>query len=82
MEENLFDTVMDELHEVRGLVQEELKRQYGKANPFRMQAVDEKKVMSIYERMTPQDMDYAIQTYGQEAVNQFIYDMERKKTRR
>lgn len=75
MEKNIYDLVVDELHETRKIVQTELREQFGRANPFRMVPVKEEDVLWIYENMAPEDMNYALETYGEEAVK-WAYEME------
>ena len=81
-EPNFYDTVVDELHKTKELVHAELTKQYRRQKPFRMEPVDNDSQLWIYDNMTVEDMSYAVKTYGEDTVNQFIYDMEKMKARR
>ena len=82
MEKSIHDLALDELHERRKLVQEEVTEQYRGKKPFRMEPVDNDTLLYIHDNMTPEDMDYAIATYGEESVNDWLYEMNKLKTRR
>jgi len=82
MEESIHDLALDELHERRRLVQEELTKQYKGKKPFRMEPVDNDTLLYIYDNMTTEDMNYAIETYGPESVNDWLFEMNKLKTRR
>ena len=74
--DNMYDKVVDELHTRRKAVQLELSKQYKKQKPFRMEEVSKDNLMWIYENMKPEDVQYSVETYGEENVNQFIMDCE------
>jgi len=74
--ENIYDKVVDELHTRKKTVQLELSKQYKKQKPFRMEEVSKDNLMWIYENMKPEDVQYSVETYGEENVNQFIMDCE------
>ena len=77
----MYDKVVDELHTRRKMVQSELSKQYKKQKPFRMEEVDEETLSWIYRNMKPEDVQYAVQTYGEEVVNQFIMDRETMRSK-
>jgi len=79
--ENIYDKVVDELHARRKMVQGELSKQYKKQKPFRMEEVDEETLSWIYRNMKPEDVQYGVQTYGEEVVNQFIMDRETMRSK-
>jgi len=78
----MYDKVVDELHTRRKAVQLELSKQYKKQKPFRMEEVDEETLSWIYRNMKPEDVQYGVQTYGEEVVNQFIMDRETMRSKK
>lgn len=82
MNENLFDLVVDGLHEVRQQVRSELSKQYRRTKPFRMEPLSAHDQLWFYDQFTPEDMDYAVKTYGEDAMNSYVFDMEKLRVRR
>lgn len=81
-EKGIHDLAADEVQRRYGLVKEELKRRNRGKKPFRMEPVDNDTLLYIYDNMTEQDVMYGIKTYGEEAVNNFMFEMEQLKQRR
>ncbi len=79
---NIGDKVLDKLHQRREKVQQVLMEQYRKTRPFRMEPVSNDQHIYIYQNMTPEDLQYAVQTYGRDAVNEWIFEVEKKLQRR
>ena len=82
MDDSIHDLALDELHEVRKLVKAELAEQYKKTKPFRMEPVDNDTLLYIYDNMAIEDMQYAVETYGEDAVNSWLFEMDKVKQRR
>lgn len=82
MEKSIYDLVVDELNSRQRDVREELRKRFKKTKPFRMVKVSDKERLDEYLRMTPQDMQMAIQQQGEESVNNYIGEMEELKNRR
>jgi len=82
VEKGLQDLIVDELHEIRTLVRAELVKEYRGKKPFRMEPVDNDTLLYIHDNMTPEDMNYAVSTYGEESVNDWLFEMDKLKRRR
>ncbi len=78
MKESFSDVVVDRLHERMQKVNQKLTNQYSKTKPFRMEPVSDEQHLYIYNNMNEQDLNYAIQTYGREPVNQWLFEMNQK----
>jgi len=81
---NLYDKVVDNLHEKQVLVQKELATRFKKTKPFREEPVDNKEILLYYDQMSNDVnarlfMDTLIQRHGRETVNLWIADMESLK---
>ena len=77
--ENMGDKVVDGLHKIRYDVQSTMRKQFRGVKPFRQDPVDMDEIVNIYSRMSPENMMSAIQKYGEEAVEQRIYELEKYK---
>ena len=97
MEKGMYDQVVDELLRRDQLFRQEIQRRNKGKKPFRMEPVSDDEQLYIYENMTSAalgdspdandpsyvgDLEYAIETYGEEAVNDWMFDMEQIKKRR
>ena len=79
MEENIGDKIVDGLHKIRYDVQSTMRKQFKGVKPFRQDPVDMQELVDIYNRMSPENMMSAIQKYGEEAVEQRIFELEKYK---
>lgn len=82
METNIYDLIVDKLHERKTVVKDMLTKRYKKTTPFRMEPVDNDQLLYVYENMASQDVQYGIAQYGRDAMNDFIFEMEKSKQRR
>lgn len=86
MEDNLYDKVVDILHQRQSLVAGELGKRFGKVKPFRSEPVDNKEMLVYYDQMMNDVngktyLDTLVQRHGRETVNIFIQEMEQKKNK-
>jgi len=81
-EKNLYDIVQDTMRERNFLYRDELHKRFGKTNPFGMMSVSEDERLFVYENAEEEDIEYARQTYGDDALRQFSVEMEQLKARR
>lgn len=97
MEKGVYDLAIDEMKRRHQLFREEIiKRNKGK-KPFREEPVSVDEQLYIYDNMTSArlgdfpdqndvtylgDLEYAIETYGEDAVNDWMFEMEQAKRRR
>jgi len=82
MEKGIHDIALDQLHELRGRVRERLYKEYKGKKPFRMEPVSDDFHLYVYDNMTEEDVGYAMQTYGEEAVNDWMFEVNKTKQRR
>ena len=80
-EPNMYDSVVDELHKRRELVRKELAENYRRVKPFREEPVSKGEMLYYYNQLTVEDMEYLVQKYGEEALNEFIYEQEAYKNK-
>jgi hypothetical protein len=84
---NFYDKVLDELHKRRELVRAEVNKEYRKQTPFRVEPYSNDEMVYWYEQLNSdmyreQMMDTLIQKHGEDAVNNFIFNMEQSLRRR
>lgn len=82
MDYGLADRVVDKLHQRRQKVLGVLKEQYKRTKPFRAEPIPNEFHVKVYENMTPEDLDYAVQTYGRDAVNEWMFEVNKIISRR
>ena len=82
MKENRYDRIIAKLVERNKRVQAKIGAQFKKTAPFRMTPVSEEEMLYKYDQITPEEMDGYIQNYGEEAVNDMIYNFETLKTKK
>ncbi len=82
MKENPIDNVKSGIVERMGWAREKLNKDWKGVKPFNRTPAPDDEVLRIYENMAPEDLNYLISTYGQDAVNQRFYEVEQMKQRR
>jgi len=82
MKRSIEDRAMDILHQRAGTVKDKLSKQYKNVRPFRMEPVPDETHINIYDNMTSQDLEYAVQTYGEESVNDWMFRVNQLKSKR
>jgi len=97
MKENPLDNVKAEVDKRHGLLRKSLHDTWGKTKPFNKEPVDNDLLEYVHDHMSSAalgdlpdpndptyigDMEYAIETYGRETVNQFMMDVAKRKNRR
>jgi len=82
MRENIADSILERVNKRITSVAGKLAKQYQGVKPFNRQEAKPEDRLFWYEQLTPDDMNYFIQKYGRDAVNQFIYENETYKSRR
>ena len=81
-EKNFNDRVIDIVHDNVSGAQEKIKKQFKGTNPFRQEPISKEEMLVDYENMTQGQLMRRIQTYGYEAVDELIKEMEEYKQRR
>ena len=76
LDKSIFELAVDELLERQQLTKLELRARFKKTKPFRMKEVDPLEVYYEYKQLTPEKMQELISAYGEDDVNQFIYEQE------
>ena len=82
MKKGRGDRVVDILNERFDRTRAKLHKDFKGEKPFRTEPVDNDTLLDIYDNMTPEDMEYAVTTYGEEDVNQWLFEMGQLKQRR
>ncbi len=81
MKKNQYDLATDYLKERVNLAFGELRKQYGRANPYRQEPVEPRQRLFDYSQITPEQIAFARQQFGPEIVDKYIVDMEGLKAR-
>lgn len=79
---NPGDIIIDKLHQRRLAVKQVLMDRYKRTQPFRTEPVPDDFHIKVYQNMTPEDLNYAVQTYGRDTVNQWMMDVNKIIQRR
>jgi len=82
MKENVADSILERVNKMVGKVAGRLSIQYKGVKPFDKQPVKTEDQLFWYEQLGIEDMQYLIQKYGRDAVNQFVFESEQIKARR
>jgi len=75
------DRIVDELHRRKGLVKEELRQRYKGVRPFRMKPITRKQALTMYENITPEQTQQIAGQFGQDAVVQWVEQMEELRSK-
>jgi hypothetical protein len=82
MKENQMDVVKSGVMDRMGQARQAFGETWKNTKPFNKEPVDDYFLEYIYDNMSIEDMNYAIQTYGPDAVNQRISEIEMRKAKR
>ena len=82
METSIFEDAVEILLERQRLTKLELKARFKKTKPFRMEQVPTDEMMYEYNTMTPEKFNTLLNTYGEEVMNEFVYNMEMLKRKK
>ena len=82
METSIFEDAVEILLERQRLTKLELKTRFKKTKPFRMEQVPTDEMMYEYNTMTPEKFNTLLNTYGEEVMNEFVYNMEMLKRKK
>jgi len=79
MRENPFDRIVDKTMARVERVSNKIGRDFKNMKPFDKEPVSDEDMLASYDMLTPEDMGSLIQYHGEEALNEFIGEMEMKK---
>ena len=82
MKENIMDRVVEGVKERKNMAVSQLQKQYKNTNKFRQEPVSNDQILWIMDNMSPEDMQYAVSQYGEEQVNQRLYEIEQIRRKR
>ena len=82
METSIFEDAVEILLERQQLTKLELRARFKKTRPFRMEQVPTDEMMYEYNTMTPEKFNTLLNTYGEEVMNEFVYNMEMLKRKK
>ena len=82
MRDNIADSILNRINTRIGSVSNRLSVQYKGVKPFDAQEVKPEDQLFWYEQLGVQDMDYVIEKYGRDRINQFVFESEQIKARR
>lgn len=82
MEESIFDLVVDDLVERQRMLKTELRERFKRTKPFRMEPVSKEEMLYEYNTMTPEKFNTLLNTYGEEVMNELVFEMEMLKKKK
>ena len=82
MKDSRQDIIVDRLLDRFRKVKEELARQSKGVKPYRREATSNDELFYIYDNASLGDMQYLIDTYGREAVNQRLFEVNQLRRKR
>ena len=82
MKDSRQDIIVDKLLNRFGKVKEEIVHQSKGVKPYRREAGSNDELFYIYDNASLEDMQYVIDTYGRDAVNQRLFEVNQLKARR
>ena len=80
--DNVADSILGRMNKRVDAVAKRLSSQYKGVKPFDAQEVKPEDQLFWYEQLGTQDMDYLIEKYGRDRINQFVFESEQIKARR
>ena len=82
LEKSIFELAVDELLERQQLTKLELRERFKRTKPFRMEEVPQAEMLYEYNTMTPEKFNALLNTYGEDAMGDFVYNMEMLKKKK
>jgi len=82
MKENPYDRIAEKLESRMERLDTKIGSHFKDMKPFDKEPVSNDELLYIYENMTPEDMNYLLQTHSRDDINQKLYEMEKIKKRR
>lgn len=79
--DNIADGILSQLMKSIDDVSNYVSDQYKNVKPFDRAKVDSKEVLFNYDQLSPMDMAYLVDKHGNDKVNEFIHDMEMKRSK-
>lgn len=76
MESGFWDDVTTELKQSMQFLRMSVREDFKGTKPYRKDPPDPKQQLLDYDSLTPQDVEFARQNYGDEVVENYIRDME------
>lgn len=82
MKTNYYDKVLDKVEFVTGKVSDKIAGDFKNTNPFDKKPIPVKELAEAYNSLTIADMRELVIKHGEEAVNDFVYEIEQYLKRR
>lgn len=81
MKENPYDRVVTKTQKRIESVSDRIARNFKGTNPFDKEPVSTTDMLTSYEMLLPEDIQYLISEHGRDKVNDFIGEMETLRTK-
>ena len=81
MRDNPYDRVLEKTLKRVNNASDRIGKNLKGVKPFDKEEIPKRELLQSYMTLTSEDMNYLIQTHGEEAMNSFIYEMETYKGR-
>ena len=80
--DNKFDGIKEALKGRIADVQKQVKNEYGKSRPFNTVDIPTVDRLWAFDKLTPEQMNVLIGKYGEQTMNQYIYEMSMLRQKR
>lgn len=80
--DNVADNILGRMNKRVEAVAQRLSDQYKGVKPFDAQEIKPEDQLYYYDQLGTADMDYLIEKYGRDAINEYVFNMETIKQRR
>ncbi len=81
MKPNYYDSVLGKVEDIVGKVSDKISVNFKNVKPFDKEPIKTAELLPYYDSLNQDDMLFLIQKHGEEAVNQFISEMETYRQR-
>jgi len=83
VDKNIYEKVVDKLHERNARVNQKMHAQFSKQRPFRQEPITQDEQYYWYSKLSwPDDMIQLVQKHGEDNVNQYVAEMEKFRQER
>ena len=81
MKDNIYEMAVEKVTNRMNQVSNRLATNFKGVKPFGKEEIPKTDLLTSYQNLGTQDMDYLVMKHGREVVNSFIQDMEVLKRR-
>lgn len=79
MKENVYDKALDRVLARLDSVSDRIGRNFKGVKPFDKEPIQKRNMLQYYEMLNAEDMRYLVKQHGEEAMNEFVFEMETER---